>query len=91
MGAHDFKLNMELRFVLEKQGISMFRGLLHRNQLLCQQSVLLRCQLVNSQCLCQVSLGLKEVQMEAHDFKIKKVPHFRSKTCEYKCFEVCYS
>ena len=26
------------------------------------------------QCLCQVSLGLKEVQMGAHDFKLKKVP-----------------
>ena len=31
VGAHDFKLNMVLRFVLENQGISMFRGLLHRN------------------------------------------------------------
>ena len=26
--------------------------------------------------LCQVSLGLKEVQMGAHDFKLNKVPLF---------------
>ena len=36
--------------------------------------LLLRCKLVKPQCLCQVSLGLKEVQMGAHDFKLKKVP-----------------
>ena len=36
--------------------------------------LLLRCKLVILQCLCQVSLGLKEVRMEAHDFKLYKVP-----------------
>ena len=36
--------------------------------------LLLRCTLVIPQCLCQVSLGLKEVQMGTHDFKLKKVP-----------------
>ena len=60
MGAHDFKLNIVPLFA-RKPGNSMFRGLLHRNKLLCQQAVLLRCQLVNSQCLCKVSLGLKNV------------------------------
>ena len=35
--------------------------------------LLLRCKLVIPQCLCQVSLGLKEVQMGAHDFKLNKV------------------
>ena len=35
--------------------------------------LLLRCKLVKPQCLCQVSLGLKEVQMGAHDFKLNKV------------------
>ena len=34
----------------------------------------MRCKLVKPQCLCQVSFGLKEVQMGAHDFKLKKVP-----------------
>ena len=36
--------------------------------------LLLRCKLVIPQCLCQVSLGLKEVQMGVHDFKLNKVP-----------------
>ena len=35
--------------------------------------LLLRCKLVIQQCLGQVSLGLKEVQMGAHDFKLNKV------------------
>ena len=33
-----------------------------------------RCKLVIPQCLCQVSLGLKEVQMGADDFKLYNVP-----------------
>ena len=36
--------------------------------------LLLRCKLVIPQCLCQVSLALKEVQMGAHDFNLNKVP-----------------
>ena len=35
----------------------------------------LRCKVVKPECLCQVSLGLKEIQMGAHDFKLNKV-HF---------------
>ena len=35
--------------------------------------LLLRCELVIPKCLCHVSLGLKEVQMAAHDFKLNKV------------------
>ena len=38
--------------------------------------LLLRFKLVIPQCLCQVSLGLIEVQMGAHDFKLIKVPLF---------------
>ena len=30
--------------------------------------------------MCQVSLGLKEVQMAVHDFKYNKVPLFGRKT-----------
>ena len=37
----------------------------------------------------QVSLGLKEVQIEAHDFKLDIVLLFRSQTCEYQRFEAC--
>ena len=35
---------------------------------------LLRCKLVIPQCLCHISLGLKEVQMGAHDFIPTNVP-----------------
>ena len=36
--------------------------------------LLLRCNLVITQCMCQVSIRLKEVQMGTHDFKYNKVP-----------------
>ena len=39
-----------------------------------------RCKAVKLQGLCQVSLGLKEVQMGAHDFKLIKVPLFYRKS-----------
>ena len=42
--------------------------------------LLLRCKLVIPQCTCQVSLGLKEVQMGTNDFKYNKVPLFAQKT-----------
>ena len=42
--------------------------------------LLLRCNLVIPQCICQVSLALKEVQMGAHDFENNKVPLFGPKT-----------
>ena len=51
--------------------------------------LLLRCYLVIPQCMCQVSLRLKEVQMGTHDFKYNKVPFFCSKTREYQYFDVC--
>ena len=41
--------------------------------------LLLLCNLVLPQCMYQVSLGLKEVQMGVHDFKYNKVPIFAKK------------
>ena len=40
----------------------------------------LQCKLVIQQCMCQVSLRLKDVQMGTHDFKYNKVPVFGRKT-----------
>ena len=34
--------------------------------------------------MCHVSLGLKEVQMGAHDFKLNKVPLFSRKSMNIK-------
>ena len=45
--------------------------------------LLLQCKLVIPQCRCQVSLGLKEVQMGAHDFKFNKVPLFARKPVNF--------
>ena len=42
-------------------------------------SLLLRCNLVKPQYMCQVSLRLKEVQMGTHDFRYNKVPLFARK------------
>ena len=53
------------------------------------EPLLLRCNLLIPQCMCQVSLRLKEVQMGTHDFKYNKVPLFSSKTMEYQYFDVC--
>ena len=51
--------------------------------------LLLRCNLVIPQCMCPVSLRLKEAQMGAHDFKYNKVALFCSKNREYQFFHVC--
>ena len=55
----------------------MFRCLLPKNEILCQQAVITAMQ--TSQCLCQVSLGLKEIQMGDHDFKLKQVHLYAQK------------
>ena len=51
--------------------------------------LLLRCNLVIPQCMYQVSLRLKEVQMGTHDFTYNNVPFFCSKNREYQYFDVC--
>ena len=51
--------------------------------------LLLRCNLVIPQCICQVSLRLKEVQMGPMTLDITRCPWFCSKTREYQYFDVC--
>ena len=73
MGAHDFKLiKVPISFskISEYQCFAVFCP---ETSSCASKPLLLRCALVKPQCLCQVSLGLKEVQMGAHDFKLKKV------------------
>ena len=41
--------------------------------------LLLRCNIVIPQLMCQVSLRFKEVQMGTHDFKYNNVPLFARK------------
>ena len=79
MGAHDFKYNKVPLFLLENQGISILRSLLPETSSCASKPLLLRCNLVIPQCMCQVSLRLNEVQMGTHDFKYIKVPLFGRK------------
>ena len=80
MGDHDFKYNKVPLFLLENKGISILRCLLPETSSCASKPLLLQCNLVIPQCMCQVSLRLKEVQMGTHDFKYNKVPLFGRKT-----------
>ena len=76
-------------YLLEKQGISIPRCLRPETSSCASKPLLLRCNLVIPQCMCQVSLRLKEVQMGTHDFKYNNAPFFCSKNSEYQHFDVC--
>ena len=66
-------------FLLEKQGIQYFDVCCPETSSCARKPLLLRCNLVIPQCMCQVSLRLKEVQIETHDFKYNNVPLFARK------------
>ena len=89
MGAHDFKL-YNVPFFCSKTGeFQCFEVCCPKTSSCANKPLQLRCKVVQQKCLCQVSLGFKEVQMGAHDFKLNKVPLFFSKISEYQCFTVC--
>ena len=76
-GAHDFKLNKVLFPTLKSVNINVSRSVAPKLALVPASRY--NCDVKESnlpECLCQVSLGLKEVQMGAHDFKHNKVPLF---------------
>ena len=68
MGVHDFKYNKLYFDVCCPETSSC-----------ASKPLLLRCNLVIPQCMCQVSLRLKEVQKGTHDIKYNKVPLFAQK------------
>ena len=74
MGAHDFKLNKVPLFSKKISEYQCFAVCYPETSSCASKPLSLRCKLVIPQCLCQVLLGLKEVQMGAHDFKLNKVP-----------------
>ena len=74
MGAHDFKLNKVPFFARKISEYQCFAVCCPETSSCASKPLLLRCKLVIPQCLCQVSLGLKEVQMGAADFKLFNVP-----------------
>ena len=73
MGAHDFKL-YNVPYFAQKREYQCFEVCCPITSSCASKPLQLRCKLVKPQCLCQVSFGLKEVQMGAYDFKLKKVP-----------------
>ena len=74
MGAHDFKL-YNVPFFAKKNGeFQCFEVCSPKTSSCASKLLLLRCKLIIPQCLIQVSLGLKKVQMGAQDFKLYKVP-----------------
>ena len=75
MGAHDFEYNKVPLFSLKKREYQYFDVCCPGTSSCASKPLLLRYNLVIPQCMCQVSLRLKEVQMETHDFKYSKV-HF---------------
>ena len=81
MGVQDIKYNKVPLFGQKKTGnINTSMSAAHKTSSCASKSLLLRCNLVIPQCMCQVSLRLKEVQMGAHNFKYNKVPIFARKT-----------
>ena len=76
MGAHDFKYNKVALFLLETGEYQYFDVCCPETSSCASKPLLLRCNLVIPQCMCQVSLRLKEVQMGTHDCKYNKVPIF---------------
>ena len=70
MGTHDFKYNNVPLFARKQGNINQYFDFCFPETSSCaSKPLLLRCNLVIPQCKCQVSVGLKEVQMGSHDFK----------------------
>ena len=88
MGAHDFKYK-KVPFPTLKSEYQCFEVCCPGTSSCASKQLQLRSKAVKPKCMCQVSLGLKEVQMDSHDFKLNKVPLFCSKISEYQCFAVC--
>ena len=60
--------------LVEKQKYQYFDVCCPETSSCASKPLLLRCNLVIPQCMCQVSLRLKEVQVGVHDFKYNNVP-----------------
>ena len=79
MGAHDFKYNTSDSFCSKTMEYQYFDVCCHDTSSFASKPLLLRCNLVIPQCMCQVSLRLKEVQMGTHGFEYNNVPLFARK------------
>ena len=89
MGAHDFKLYNVPFFARKSLNFNVSRSAAPETSSCATNLLYVRCKAVKIEGLCQVSSGLKEVQIAAHVFKLKKVPFPTLKKSEYQCFKVC--
>ena len=76
MGTHDLKYNKVPLFWSKNREYQYFDVCCPETSSCASKPLLLRCNLVIPQCMCQVSLRLKEVQMGTHDFEYNKVAMF---------------
>ena len=79
-GAHDFKYNNVPLFAKKNREYQYFDVCCPETSSCASKPLLLRCKLAIPQCMCEVSIGLKEVQIGAHDLKYNNVPLFARKT-----------
>ena len=84
MGAHDFKLNKVPLFAQKSVNINVSRSATPKLALVPASCYMCDVKQSNHNVFaCQVSLGLKEVQMGAHDFKLYNVPFFDRKPVNF--------
>ena len=76
MGTHDFKYNKGHLFGKKNREYQYFDVCCIETSSCASKPLSMRCNLGIPQCMCQVSLRLKEVQMGAHDFKYNTVALF---------------
>ena len=69
METHDFKYSKLFLFSSKNREYQYFDVCCHDTSSCASKPLLLRSNLVIPQCMCQVSVRLKEVQMGTHDFK----------------------
>ena len=79
MGTHDFKYN-NVPVLTKTRECQYFDVCCTETSSCASKPLLLRCNLFIPQCMCQLSLRLKAVQIETHDLKYNKVPIFDRKT-----------
>ena len=80
MGTHDFKYTEQGAYFCSKNREYQYFDVCCPETSSCaSKPLLLRYNLVIPQCMCQVSLRLKEVQMGTNDFKYNKVDLFARK------------
>ena len=79
MGVHDFKCNKVPLFSRKSGNINTSMSAVPKLAFVPRSCYYCDVNKVIPQCMCQVSVGLKEVQMGSNDLKYNKVPLFARK------------